>query len=61
MEDILLPWRGEVNGVLPLMMVVQATKGKVRPQLDFRDLNKHVKSHTGSDIIDVCDEKMRKW
>ena len=34
-EGILLPWRGEVNEVLPLMAVVQATKGKVRPVLDF--------------------------
>ena len=60
-EGILLPWRGEVKGVLPLMAVVQATKGKVRPVLDFRELNKYIKSYTGSDIIDVCDEKMRKW
>ena len=52
-EGILLPWRGEVNEVLPLMTVVQVTKGKVGPVLDFRGLKKHVESHTGIDIIDV--------
>ena len=50
-----------MKGVLHLMVVVQATKGMVKPVFDFFKLNKHVDSHTGSDIIDVCDEKMKKW
>ena len=29
--------------------------------LDYCELNRFVACHTGSDIIDVCDEKMRKW
>ena len=60
-NDILVPWKGEGNDVLPLMAVFQATKKKVRPVLDYRELNRFVECHTGSDIIDVCDEKMRKW
>ena len=48
-------------GVLPLMAVVQATKNKVRPVLDFRELNEHVKCHTGDDVADVCGETLREW
>ena len=43
------------------MAVFQATKKKVRPVLDYRELNRFVACHTESNIIDVCDEKMRKW
>ena len=57
----ILRWRSEVNKVLPLMVVVKAMKRKVGQVLDFHGLNKHVKNHTGSNIIDVGDEKMRKW
>ena len=39
-DGILLPWDGEVDGVIPLMAVEQPTKNKVRPDLDFRELNK---------------------
>ena len=60
-DGILVPWKGKEKGVLPLMAVFQATKKKVRPVLDFRELNRFVACHTGSDIIYVCDEKMRKW
>ena len=59
-EGILKPWSGEATGVLPLMAVVQPTKNKVHPVLDFRELNKHVACHTGSGI-DVCEEVMREW
>ena len=48
-------------GILPLMAVLQPTKGKVRPVLDFRKLNQHVENHTGSGVIDMCDEMMREW
>ena len=60
-DGILVPWKGEGKGVLPLMAVFQATKKKVKPVLDYREWNRFVAYHTGSDIIDVCDEKMRKW
>ena len=57
-DGILVPWKGKGKGVLTLMAVFQATKKKVSPVLDFRELNRFVACHTRSD---VCDEKMRKW
>ena len=60
-EGILIPWKGEVGGLLPLMAVVQPTKNKVRPVLDYRELNKYVESHTGDDVTDICSEKIREW
>ena len=61
-EGILVPWEEEVKGgVLPLMAVVQATKGKVRPVLDYRELNAHVECHTGDSVADVCGETLRAW
>ena len=51
----------EKEEVLPLMAVFQATKKKLRPALDYCELNRFMACHTRSDIIDVCDEKMRKW
>lgn len=60
-EGVLVPWRGEEGGLLPLMAVEQPTKGKVRPVLDFRELNHHVRCHTGDNDIDVCGEKLREW
>lgn len=59
-EGILMPWSGKVEGILPLMAVVQPIKKKVRPVLDFRELNKFVACHT-KDGIDVCEEVVRKW
>ena len=60
-DGVLKPWSGEVGGILPLMAVEQATKGKIRPVLDFRELNESVRCHTGDEVIDVCSEKMREW
>ena len=59
-EGILSKWEGEVEGVIPLMAVEQPTKDKVRPVLDFRELNEFVSSHTGDDV-DICGEKLREW
>ena len=61
-EGILMPWNGTVdNGILPLMAVEQPTKSKVRPVLDYRELNKEVECHTGDDVLDVCSETLREW
>lgn len=61
-EGILMPWKEEVSeGIIPMLAVVQPTKDKVRPVLDFRELNKFVECHTGDDVIDVCEETLRKW
>ena len=63
-EGILMPHdpvrHGEVKALIPLMAVVQENKGKVRPVLDYRELNKHVKSVPSADV-DVCGEKLREW
>ena len=58
-EGWLQRYEGEHDGIVPLMAVVQAAKGKVRPVLDFRELNDYVSSHTGTSV--VCGEKIREW
>ena len=60
-KGILIPWRGEAKGVIPLMAAEQPMKNKIRPVLDFRELNESVKCHTGDDVTDVCSEKLREW
>ena len=50
---------GPVKGTIPLMAVVQQNKKKVRPVLDFRELNSYVDAHTAE--ADVCVEKLREW
>ena len=52
-------FEGEHDGLLPLMAVDQPNKGKVRPVLDYRELNEYVSSHTGNSV--VCAEKLRNW
>ncbi|GFS18871.1 Gag-Pro-Pol polyprotein [Elysia marginata] len=44
------------------MGVEQETKKNVRPVLDFsKELNKFVASHTGGDVIDICNDWLREW
>jgi len=50
---------GEFDGVIPLMAIVQQNKDKVRPVLDYRELNQYVSSHTANS--EVCGEKLRLW
>ena len=50
---------GEVKGTIPLMAVIQPKKDKVRPVMDFRELNAHLTPHTAD--ADVCNEKIREW
>lgn len=47
------------KGIIPLMAVIQANKEKVRPVMDFRELNSFISSHTAES--DVCHEKLRNW
>ena len=47
--------------VLSLMAISQPTKNKVRPVLDFREINGHVMCHTDDDVTDVCGETLREW
>ena len=44
---------------IPLMAVLQEAKGKVRPVLDYREVNSYV--HASGAQADVCAEKMREW
>ena len=41
------------------MAVIQKNKGKVRPVLDYRELNTHLETHTAD--ADVCASKLREW
>ena len=53
-EGILIPWHEPVDvGVIPLMAVEQPTKKKVRPVLDFREVNQYVTQVTISRLIVV--------
>jgi len=57
----LRPFKGKCSGLVPLffMAVVQASKDKVRPVMDYRELNRYVSSHTAEG--DVCSAKLRAW
>lgn len=50
---------GPPKGLIPLMAVLQERKQKVRPVLDYRELNAHIDAYTAD--ADVCAEKMRTW
>jgi ribonuclease HI len=50
---------GPPRGLIPLLAVVQENKGKVRPVLDYRELNSHVEAFTAD--ADVCADKLREW
>ena len=55
----LRPFDEPHDGITPLMAVVQRNKDKVRPVMDYRELNKFVSSHTGDSS--VCNETLRRW
>ena len=50
---------GPAKGLIPLMAVVQRNKKKVRPVMDFRELNAHIDAFTAES--DVCSERLREW
>ena len=50
---------GPAKGLIPLMAIVQVNKDKVRPVMDFRELNSHVDAFTAG--ADVCVDKLREW
>ena len=43
---------GPAKGLIPLMAIVQQNKDKVRPVMDFRELNSHVDAFTAN--ANVC-------
>ena len=50
---------GPAKSLIPLMAIVQQNKDKVRPVMDFRELNSHVDAFTAN--ADVCADKIREW
>ena len=50
---------GPPRGLVPLLAVQQKNKSKVRPVMDFRELNDFVTAHTADS--DVCADALRKW
>ena len=50
---------GPIKGLVPLMAVVQRNKGKMRPVLDFRELNTFIETFTAN--TDACADKLRDW
>ena len=43
---------GPPKGLIPLMAILQESKQKVRPVMDYRELNEHVNAYTAN--ADVC-------
>ena len=50
---------GAPKGLIPLMAVIQQSKLKVRPVLDYQELNDHVDPLTA--CADICTKKLREW
>ena len=50
---------GPPRGLIPLMAVRQRNQDKVRPVLDYRELNSYITAHTAD--ADVCAEQLRRW
>ncbi|KFD49845.1 LOW QUALITY PROTEIN: hypothetical protein M513_09312 [Trichuris suis] len=50
---------GPAKALIPLMAVIQRSKGKVRPVMDFRELNSYIDTYTAKS--DVCAQMLREW
>ena len=50
---------GPPKGLIPLMAVAQHNKAKVRPVMDYCELNTHVDAFMAD--ADVCASKLREW
>ena len=50
---------GSPKGLISLMAVIQQNKQKVRPVLDYRELNDHMDPFMAR--VDICTEKLREW
>ena len=53
-------WDEPGKGSIPLLAVFQPTKDKVRPVMDYHELNNFNECHTGDDMDTECGEKVRK-
>ncbi|KAI0978009.1 hypothetical protein GJ496_000443 [Pomphorhynchus laevis] len=60
-NGILVKWPKFVKtGIIPLLAVRHASKNKVRPIMDFRELNAYLSSHIGSHAL-VYEKIIRIW
>ena len=50
---------GILRGLISLLAIVQHNKGKVRPVMDYHELNDYVEVYTAH--ADVCSQKLRDW
>ena len=41
------------------MAIVQSSKLKVQPFIDYRELNQYIEAYTAN--VDVCASKLQKW
>ena len=44
---------------MPLIAMEQKQKKKVRPVLDFREMNQFIKCHTADS--EMCTDRLREW
>jgi hypothetical protein len=51
---------GPVKGLIAFMAKDERRKGRVRPIMDYREMNKRIISNPGTDCA-VCPEKLRRW
>ena len=58
-EGWLQPCGKPQGGIIPMLAVLQESKGKVRPVLDYRELNDFIQSHPADS--EVCPETIRSW
>ena len=49
---------GSLKGLIPLIADIQQNKEKIRPVLDYRELNEHVDVFMA--CADVCTQKLRE-
>ena len=65
-DGILVPWQVEIHRAvrhnIPLMAVIQQKSGneKVRPVLDFRQLNGTIESRPAG-ATPICQDRLREW
>ena len=50
---------GPPKGLIPLMAVLHQNKTKVRPVMDYQEINHHVDAFTAN--ADVCAAKLHEW
>ena len=50
---------GPPKGLIPLMAILQESKQKVQPVMDYRELNEHMNAYKAN--ADVCAQTMQEW